>query len=219
MQGAQGPWHEVVGIVHDAKYTTLGEAPTPYFYLPVAQTNAERTTLLLRTTGDPAALAGPVRALVHELDPAMPVEAIGTFQEHLDFALLPARAGGLALAAFGLLGLLLASLGVYGVVAYGVAQRRREIGIRIALGARGAAVVGLMVRDGVRLVAIGLGIGMLLACVTGFLARGLLYGLAPLDPIAFLAGPAVFGLVALGASYLPARRASRIDPVAALRAE
>ena len=147
VQGAEGPWREVVGVVHDAKYTTLGEAPTPFFYLPVAQVDAERTSLLLRTRGDPTALAGSVRALVHQLDPALPVEAIGTFQEHLSFALLPARAGGLALGAFGLLGLLLASLGVYGVVAYGVAQRRREIGIRIALGAKGAAVVGLVVRD------------------------------------------------------------------------
>ena len=219
VQGAEGPWREVVGVVHDAKYTTLGEAPTPFFYLPVAQVDAERTSLLLRTHGDPTALAGSVRALVHQLDPALPVEAIGTFQEHLSFALLPARAGGLALGAFGLLGLLLASLGVYGVVAYGVAQRRREIGIRIALGAKGAVVVGLVVRDALRLVTIGLGIGLLLAAVAGFLARGMLYGLAPLDPVAFVTGPLVFGLVALGASYLPARSATRVDPMTALRTE
>ncbi|MEO8633670.1 MAG: ABC transporter permease [Gemmatimonadales bacterium] len=217
--GEEGPWREVVGVVHDAKYSTLGEELMPYFYLPVAQINVERTSLLLRTHGVPAALIASVRALVHDLDPALPVEAIGTFQDHLSFALLPARAGGLALGAFGLLGLLLASLGVYGVVAYGVAQRRREIGIRIALGAKGGAVVRMMVRDGLRLVSIGLGIGLLLAGVSGFLVRGLLYGLTPLDPVAFIAGPLVFGLVALGASYLPARRATRIDPMAALRAE
>ncbi len=219
VQGDEGPWHEVVGVVHDAKYTTVGEELVPFFYLPVGQVSAERTTLLLRTNGDPAALTGAVRALVHELDPALPVEAIGTFQDHLSFALLPARAGGMALGAFGLLGLLLASLGVYGVVAYGVAQRRREIGIRIALGAKSVAVVRLMVQDGLRLVTIGLGIGLVLAGITGFLARGLLYGLAPLDPIAFIAGPLLFGVVALVASYLPAVRATRIDPMAALRVE
>ncbi len=219
IEGDEGPWREVVGVVRDAKYTSLGEETRPYFYLPIAQVSTERSALLLRTRGDPATLAPAARALVHELDPALPIEDIGTLQDHLAFALLPARAGGLALATFGLLGLLLASLGVYGVVAYGVTQRRREIGIRVALGARGRAVVGLMVRDGMRLVAAGVGIGLLLAAGGGMLARGLLYGLAPLDPIAFVSGPLVFGMVALGASYLPARRATRIDPMTALRAE
>lgn len=118
-----------------------------------------------------------------------------------------------------LLGLVLASLGVYGVVAYGVSQRRRELGIRVALGAQARDVVRLAVGDGMRLVAIGLVVGLGLAGGAGVLARGLLYGLAPFDPVAFGVASAVFTLVALVAAWLPARRAAAVDPMVALRAE
>lgn len=218
-QGPEGPWSEVVGVAHDAKYSSLGETIQPYFYLPLSQVLRARTSLLIRTIGDPSALAPQVRDLVRQLDPALPIVALGTFRERLAFSLLPARAGGLALGAFGLLGLLLASLGIYGVVAYGVSQRRREIGIRMALGARGRDVVQVAIGDGMRLVLIGLGIGLALAVGAAFLARGLLYGLAPIDPISFVASPVAFVVVALLASWLPARRAAMVDPMVALRSE
>jgi putative ABC transport system permease protein len=117
------------------------------------------------------------------------------------------------------LGLLLASLGIYGVVAVGVSQRRREIGIRIALGADRGAVIRLAVRDGLRLIGVGLGVGLLLAVGGALVARGLLFGLAPLDPIAFLVAPALFLVVTLAASWLPARRAAGVDPMVAFRAD
>ncbi len=218
-QGDAGPWFEVVGVTGDARYRSLSAPSLPMFYVPLEQVEAPRTTLLIRTGSTPAALAAPVRALVHRLEPTLPLEQVGTLQENLSLALLPARAGGVALGGFGVLGLLLASLGVYGVVAFGVSQRRREIGIRIALGADRGAVIGLAVRDGVRLIAVGLGAGLVLAVGGALLARGLLFGLAPLDPIAFLVAPALFLLVTLAASWLPARRAAGVDPMVAFRAD
>jgi len=218
-QGDQGPWFTVVGVVGDVAYGRPGEAAVPCFYLPLDQVSAHHTTLLVRASGDPLQLAGPVRALVRELGPAVAIENLGTLREALGLALLPARIGGLAVAAFGGLGLLLASLGVYGVVAYGVSQRRREIGIRLALGAASQAVVRLAVREGMRLVGIGIGVGLMLAVAAGFVARRVLYGLAPLEPVALVGGPLLFLAVALLATWIPARRAARVDPMVALRAE
>ncbi|MEP6475319.1 MAG: ABC transporter permease [Gemmatimonadota bacterium] len=218
-QGDKGPWVEVVGVVHDAKVGSLSEAPQPIFYLPLSQSFRTHTQLLVRTSGSAATLSARLRDIVRQLDPAMPIVSLGTFHDHLSFSLLPARAGGIALGGFGLLGLLLASLGIYGVVAFGVSQRRREIGIRMALGAAGAQVVRRAVTEGMRLVLIGLGVGLLLASGAAVLARKLLYGLAPIDPLSFLGASLVFALVALVASWIPARRAARIDPMIAMRSE
>jgi putative ABC transport system permease protein len=212
------PW-QVVGVARDGKYRTLGEDQLPFLYAPLAQRPSSRVTLVLRTAGDPAPLEPAVRALVHELDPNLPLERVATLREHLAAALLPARLAGLVIGGFGILALLLASLGVYGVVAYGVSQRRREIGIRIALGAVTRDVVRLAIGDGMRLVIMGLGGGILVAALGSRFLGGLLYGLAPLDPAAFLGAPVVFGLVALLACWLPARRAARVDPMIAFRAE
>jgi predicted permease len=217
--GPDDPGLEVVGIAKDGKYETLGEQPKPFFYLPLSQRRAERTTLILKTRAEPRTIASLVQAVVHQLDPNLPIESVSTLTEHLAFSLLPARLGGIVLGGFGLLGLILASLGIYGIVAFGVNQRRREIGIRIALGATHADVVGLAVKDGMTLVGVGLAIGLLAAAAAARFLRGLLYGLEPLDPQAFLAAPLLFGLVALGASWFPARRAARVDPMVAMRAE
>jgi predicted permease len=218
-QGVEGPWFTVVGVAGDVAYGRPGEAPAPSFYVPLDQVSAHRTTLLIRTSGDPLRLAAQVRALVREVGPAVPVENLGTLREAIALALLPARVGGMAVAAFGLLGILLASLGVYGVVAYGVSQRRREIGIRLALGAAAQVVVRLAVREGMRLVGIGIGVGIVLSVVAGFVARRVLYGLAPLEPVALVGGPLLFLAVALLATWIPARRAAGVDPMVALRAE
>jgi predicted permease len=212
-------WLTVVGVARDGKYGSLGEAPRPFFYLPLLQFYEERTTLVARTRAEPTAIVVPIRAIIHQLDPTLPIEAVGTLEEHLAFSLLPARLAGWGLAGFGLLGLGLASLGIYGVVAFGVSRREREIGIRMALGARAELVVTLAVREGMLLVLVGLGVGLVLASVAGRLARGLLYGLAPLDPQAFLGATLALGLVALLASWLPARRAARVNPMVALRSE
>ncbi len=218
-RGDAGPWFTVVGVAGDVAYGQPGEVPRPCFYVPVEQVSAHRTTLVVRGRGDPLQLSGAVRSLVRELGPGLPVEDLGSLREALSLALLPARAGGFAVAAFGVLGMLLASLGVYGVVAYGVHQRRREFGIRLALGAASRAVVRLAIGEGMRLVAIGVGAGLLLAVAAGVVAGRILFGLAPVEPAALLGGAALFGVVALVATWIPARRAARVDPMVALRAE
>jgi predicted permease len=218
-QGPEGPWYTVVGVAADVTYGSPGTPVGPAFYLPLDQVSAHRTTLLVRSAGDPLQLAAAVRGIVRELDPAMPVEHLGSLGESLGVSLLPARIGGMAAAGFGVLGLLLACLGVYGVVAYGVNQRRREFGIRLALGAAAPSVVLLAIREGLRLVAIGIGAGCLLAIAAGIVARRVLFGLAPLEPVALLGGPLLFLGVALLATWIPARRAARVDPMVALRAD
>jgi predicted permease len=219
LSGPDGPFLEVVGIARDSKYQSLYEDPKPYFYRPLGQEVEDRFTLVARTSLDPATLSGPVREVIRALDPSLPLDGVSTLEDHIDLSLLPARIAGIVLGFLGLLGLVLASLGVAGVVAYGVTQRVREIGIRIALGARSREVVRLVVRDGLRLVAIGVGVGVAIALPLAMLVRRFLYGLSPLDPAAFGGAIAVFGLVAVLASWLPARRAAAVDPMMALRAE
>ncbi len=218
-RGAAGPWFTVVGVAGDVAYGQPGEAPRPSFYVPVEQVSAHRTTLVVRGPGDPLQLSAAVRGVVRELGPGLPIEDLGSLREALSLALLPVRTGGFAVAAFGVLGMLLASLGVYGVVAYGVHQRRREFGIRLALGAASTSVVRLAIGEGMQLVAIGVGAGLVLAAAAGLVAGRVLYGLAPVEPASLLGGAALFGGVALMATWIPARRAARVDPMVALRAE
>jgi putative ABC transport system permease protein len=217
--GSEGPYLEVVGVARDGKYSSLGDVPKPFFYKALAQEPDRRATLVVRSAVDPAALVGPLRQAVRQLDPALPIERVSTLEEHIGFSLLPARVAGSVLGLFGLLGLVLASLGIAGVVASGVTQRVREIGIRMALGARDREVVALVVRDALRLVAIGLGAGLLVALPLALLTGRFLYGLSPVDPVTYLLMPALFGLVAVVASWLPARRAAAIDPMVVLRSE
>lgn len=219
VSGTEGPFAEVIGVAKDGKYVTLGEDPKPFFFIPLLQHPEARVTLVARTAGAPGPLAGPLRAEIRSLDPDLPIESIETVEEHLGLSLLPARIAGAVLGAFGLFGLLLASLGVYGVVAYGVTQRTREIGVRIALGAQASDIVGLVLREGMRLVAIGVGTGLVVALVGTRLIRGMLYGLSPLDPVTFAGVAGLFVAIAALASFLPARRAARLDPVDALRTE
>jgi predicted permease len=214
----EGPWLEVIGVARDGKYVTLGEEPTPFFYLPLRQHPSARVTLVARTADSPERVAA-VRGEIHALDPDLPIESQETVEAHLGFSLLPARIAGAVLGAFGLFGLLLASLGVYGVLAYAVSQRVREIGVRVALGARGADIVGLVLGEGMRLVAIGIGLGLVVALATARLIRGFLYGLSPLDPVTFAGVAGLFAAIAALASYLPALRAARLNPVDALRSE
>ncbi len=218
-QGDAGPWFTVVGVAGDVVYGQPGDAPPPCFYVPLEQVSAHRTTLLIRSSADPRPLAAALRAIVRELGPGLPIEDLGSLREALSLALLPARVGGFAVGAFGILGMLLASLGVYGVVAYSVNQRRREIGIRLALGAASQSVVGLAIREGMRLVVIGVAVGLALAMAAGVVAHRVLFGLAPLEPIALAGGPALFLATAFLATWIPARRAAKVDPMVALRSE
>lgn len=217
-----GPWIEVVGVTETAKYMMLSEAPTPSFLMSLAQETTAPVTLLVRTTSEPSALASRLRAEVQALDPQLPLYDVQTMDELMGssvFAELPLRMGmGLALVQGGI-SLVLAIMGLYAVVAFGVAQRSREIGIRMALGADPGRVVSFVVREGMRLSAIGVGAGLLISVLLGLGLSKVLFGLGAIEPVTF---GVVIGLM-LGttavACWLPARRAARVDPLVALRAE
>ena len=209
----------VIGVVATAKYHSLGEPATPYMYMPLAQDWHAAMVIHVRTNGDPAAFAPRLRAEVAALDPDLPLADLRTMNNFLGIALFPARIIGAVLGMFGLLGLVLAAVGVYGVMSYSVAQRTREIGIRMAIGAAHRQVVRLVMRQGMELVLLGTAIGLIGAFAASRLLRGLLYGAPSLDVVAFTIVPAILLGVALLAIWIPARRAANVDPIRAIRAE
>jgi hypothetical protein len=217
-----GPAIEVVGIVPTGRYTMLLEDPKPYYYTPIAQFYDSPVTLVVRTLGDPHGLTHDVREILRTLDHDLPVYSVETFDEHMlgsAFALMPLVGGATLAAVQGAIGLMLAILGLYAVVSYGVTSRTREIGVRVALGATRNDVMRFVSREGLRLTAIGLGIGLVLALGLSVALAKILPGVHAIDPVAF---PAVVLLLigtAIIACYLPARRATRVDPMIALRAE
>jgi predicted permease len=227
VRGEEGPFLEVVGVARDAKYATLGEEPRAFFYVPFVQDFAfvksvgsfVPATVLVRTDGVPAARLAAVRRAVQEIDPGVTVSPARPLADLLGLTVLPTRVAGLALGAFGALGLGLAALGLSGVVAQSVAQRTREFGVRLALGADRGDLVRLALGEGSRLVLVGAAVGLAASLALAQLARGFLYGLPPTDPVTFTAAVALLAAAALGASYVPARRAGRVDPVASLRSE
>ena len=218
-----GPFIEVVGVVATAKYMMINEAPRPFYYTSIGQTLEERPfTLIVRAHGDPTTLIRPLRAVLAELDPHLPLYDLRTMDELMGssiFAFMPLRFGAMIAGIQGVIGLCLAVMGLYAVVAFGVAQRTREIGIRMALGAHARSVVYTVMRDSVRLALIGTGIGLFLSVGLGLVLSKLLFGMQPIDPLALLGGTTVLLAVAALACWLPARRATRIDPMAALRSE
>ena len=213
-----GSDHTVIGLTPTGKYIRLGEDPTAFMYLAQAQNWESGMNILIRTTGDPEAIGSTLREEVAALDPDLPLSHLETMNGRLGVAFLPARLAATVLGVFGLLGLVLASLGVYGVMSHAVAQRNREIGIRLAIGAASGMVVRLLMREGMTLVGIGIGIGVVGALTGAQLLRGVLYGTG-LDPITFILVPVVLGLVAMIAIWIPARRAAGVNPVVVLRQE
>jgi predicted permease len=209
----------VVGIVKDGKYRSLGEDPTPFLYLNLTQRYAPTPTLLVRTQGNPAEALAMVRSAVEALDKNLPLYDVKTMRQHLGIALLPARVAGSALGIFGLLALLLAAAGLYGVMANIVAGRTREIGIRMALGADALAVLRLILQQGMQLVLIGLFIGLAAALAVTHLLKSLLFGVSTTDPLTFVGIGLLLTMVALLACWIPARRATKVDPMIALRCE
>jgi predicted permease len=216
------PWLTVVGVAPTLAYAKPGEdgeRERRQVHLPYARAGWRLMTLAVRSTGDPATLAAPVRREVRALDPSLPLFTVHTMSDYRASTLWLERAAGQAFASLALLALLLAALGVYGVMAYAVGQRTREIGIRMALGARAPDVVGMVVREGALLAAAGIGAGLLGAWGVSRLMRSTLYGVGPGDPVAFVAAPLLLAAVAVAASWIPARRAARVDPMTALRSE
>ena len=216
--GNDGRTVTVIGIARDAKYRTLGEDPRRFVYVPLAQRYRGRLSLMARTApGVPVAV--PIRRLVAELEPALPILSEETLAEHSQIALFPQRVALWVAGSLGIVALLLAVLGIYGVTAFGVAQRTREIGIRIALGAQRERVLRLVLRQGVLLAGIGIVAGLALALAVTRLLERMLYGVPGTDFVAL--GAATLALVgaALVASWIPARRAAGVDPMVALRSE
>lgn len=208
---------QVVGVAADARYTSLGEPPTPLFYLPLEQIHAPEVTLQVRTREEPRSVLKPVLAEIRRLEAAMPFSNIETMEEALLLSLWAPRLGAALLSIFGLLALALATTGIYGVMAYSIGQRRHEIGIRTALGARRGEILGLILRQAAVIVGIGLALGLAGAMAGARLIGGLLYGTAPTDIVTYVATALLLAIVALSASFLAARRSVAADPARVLR--
>lgn len=215
-------WLRVVGVAPNVHYEEIGEetsASQLNVYVPFARLGWRTLAILVRSEGDPATVAGSVRTAVRKLDPGSPAFDLRTLSEVRAYTTWEQRFFGQAMGAFAASALLLACLGVYGVLAYGVSRRAHEIGVRMALGARPEDVVRLVVGQGATLAALGLGGGLVLAAGVARLLGGILYGVSAADPWAFTAMASLLAAVVVVASYLPARRAARTDPMAALRCE
>jgi predicted permease len=213
---------EVIGIVADSKYSGINERPLPQLFFPMSRSEVSTLRLFVKTSGDPGPLVAEVRNAIRGLDAALPVFDARTLNEHMQVAVFAQRMAANLLGAMGVLALLLAAIGLYGVMAYAVSQRTQELGIRLALGASPGSLLGMVVRQGMTLTTIGLVIGLVLALgAFGSIGavRTLLPGISPLDPITFIAVPLVLGAIALVASWIPGRRAGKVDPLVALRYE
>jgi predicted permease len=208
----------VVGVVGDVQLIGLTPSPSSVgaYYFAWPQDPQRTVTFAIRTTGDPHALVPAIRTAVASIDRDLPLFGVRTMEERLAGSLVPRRVPMLLALGFGCVALFLAMLGVYGVLAYQVAQRRREIGIRLALGSSAGAVFRMVLRDGARITGIGLALGLTGAVVSGRVIESLLYGVAPTEPVVFGIVGALVTAIALAASLLPARRATRIDPIRAL---
>ena len=210
---------EVVGVSADYKVSTVGEAATPYIHYAVAQRPPSGLEILARTRGDAGGLLSAMRRELTALEPNVLFLANQTMDTQVAATLWPAKAGAISVSTVGVVAMVLASIGLYGVIAYSVARRTREIGIRMALGARPSTVVGLAMKQGLALAAVGVGVGALLALGAAKAVAGALYGVSFIDPLAWSAAVVTLFVVSALANVLPARRASVVDPSSALRSD
>ena len=210
---------EIIGVVKDSKYRSLGEDSIPYIFLPYLQTPQPAMSLHVRTSGNPKEVAAAVRREVQALDPNLPAFHVMSLADNMDISLLPARFGAVLLGMFGFLALLIASIGIYGVMSYGVSERTQEMGIRMALGARAGDVLRLVISQGMWLALIGVAIGAGLAWAVTRVVKSYLYDVSVTDPVTFIGIALLLIGVALLACYVPARRATKVDPLEALRYE
>ncbi|HEX8359046.1 MAG TPA: ABC transporter permease [Longimicrobium sp.] len=213
-----GPWLTIIGVAGDIHARNTGEAPRPQMYLPIGEEAGHSVSLVVRTSGDPAGVAKAVRESVRSIDPTVPVE-LNTMGELASRSLWQQRLFGGMFTSFALIALLLAVTGVYAMMAYAVSQRTHEIGVRMALGARAEGVLRMIVGQGLATAALGVGLGLAGAFAVTRVMAGMLSGVTPGDPLSFALVAAILGGVALLASYIPARRAARVDPMVALRSE
>jgi putative ABC transport system permease protein len=212
-------WSEIVGVVSDVKSLTVQPEAAPEIYRPYWQWPMQSPILFVRTTGDPAQLASAIRSVTKQIVPSLPPPEIRLMTERVSESVAQSRFQTELLNLLGAVALLLATVGIYGVLAFGVTQRRRELGIRFALGARRRDVVALVVGQGIRLTILGIAVGTTAAVVLTRALRSQLYEVQPADPATFGAVVVLLLVVALMAAWLPARRATRVDPMVSLRAE
>jgi predicted permease len=212
-------WFSIIGIARNTKYNDLSEAPQPFIYLPVFQDYYPGAIIHARVSGDPLVFAATIEKTVHELNPELPVYDVTTLRSRVQIASTGERIAGTFVGLFGLLALVLAGVGIYGVIALTTRQRTHEIGIRIALGAQKRNVFGLVLNQGLRLTLIGIGIGVALAFTLTRFLGSMLFGVTPTDVLTFIAVVILLLIVALAACYVPAHRAAGIDPIVALRHE
>src|SRR5258705_1271888 len=214
-----GPYLEIVGVARTAKYRSLREQPLPFIYIPLSQEYQAGMTLMVRTAGDPAGLLALVRNEMRSINKDVPVFSVQTMTERIGGLLASDRMVALLLSIFGGAALLLAAIGIYGVIGYSVAQRTRAIGIRVALGADRLAILKLIVGQGMTLIVIGVGLGLALSLALTRVVQSQLFGISATDPLTFGAIVLLLIVVALLACYFPARRATKVDPLVALRYE
>ncbi|HET7623326.1 MAG TPA: ABC transporter permease [Gemmatimonadaceae bacterium] len=212
-------WRTVVGVVGDVRQNALSDEPYPQLFLPLTQTPQRAMLLLARTTGSPTSLAGPIRRAVTAIDPDLPVSDIRTLDERLDNSIAQPRVSMMLLGIFALMALVLAAVGIYGVLSYTVTQRTRELGIRMALGAESTSVMRLVVGQAMVPALVGVALGLVSAWGATRLMSSLLFGVSATDPVTFVAVALFLLAVAALASWIPARRATKVDPLIALRAE
>jgi putative ABC transport system permease protein len=215
----ENPYGAIIGVVGDVREGALDREPTPTVYYNPGHLPTGSMVFVMRTPGDPLALADGARRVIRDLDPAQPMADVVPMERIIGETYARQRFSATLLSGFSLVALLLAAAGIYGVLAYSVTERTREIGVRMALGADSRKVVAMILASGARVVAAGCVAGLIAAVMLTRALKSMLYGVDPLDPATFLSVPAVIAMAALIAAWLPARRASRIAPSQALRAE
>ena len=209
----------VIGVVNDIKVRNIGEDLRPFLYTSHRQSYSSFVWMVARTSGDAERLALDMMREARAMDPEVMIVTSTTMERHLSVMFVARELGALVVGGFAMLALLLASIGLYGLVSYAVSRRAKEVGIRLSLGADEGSVVRMLTASGMKLVAVGGAIGLVLAAGLARLLSSLLYGVPALDVPSFLAVPLVLAAVALAASWIPARRVTRIDPVGALRSD
>jgi ABC-type antimicrobial peptide transport system permease subunit len=211
--------YEIVGVLRDAKYDSVRDAAPPTMYVPFLQNPRGFGVFEVRATNSTVGVLASVREVVRQIDPNLPLLDVSTQLEEVEKRFEQERTFAQAYTLFGGLALVLAAIGLFGLMSYNVARRTNEIGIRMALGAQRQDVLGMVMRESMLLVVIGVAVGLLTAVLTGRFVTSLLYGLPAVDPLSIAAAIAVMAIVSALAGYLPARRASRVDPMVALHYE